>query len=279
MKKSHIIFLFFALLLVFNCSKNNSNDGTEGPTSQPEEQPVKVDKSPNLKATGSSASDLLSNTDFDKILLQIAHVEDFKPTTQAVDDLVEYLKERTFKENIEIQYLVVPSPEKEKLTLQEVADLETENRTAFNNEKTIAVYIYFSDAPAADDDPEEDLVTLGAVYRNTSMVMYESTIRDLAGKSVFISDATVETATFLHEFGHLFGLVHIANDMVNPHEGITTDEEGNEIGNQHCNQEGCLMRAELQFGAAMGKMLVAKNGQVPDLDPECLLDLKSYGGR
>ncbi|QWX84325.1 hypothetical protein H0I23_01335 [Cellulophaga sp. HaHaR_3_176] len=279
MKKSYIVFLFLSLLLVFNCSKQSTSTDTDTENTNTNQSPTSIDKNTNLKDTGTSASDLLSNTDFDTLLLQIAYPSGFKPTTQAVDDLVEYLTERTFKENIEIEYLEVPSPDKESLTLQEIADLELENRTAYNIGKTIAVYIYFSDSPSAEDEPEEDLVTLGAVYRNTSMVMFESTIRDLAGKSVFINDATVETATLLHEFGHLFGLVHIANEMVNPHEGITTDEDGNEIGNQHCNQEGCLMLAELQFGSAMAKMLTAKNGQVPDLDPECLLDLKSYGGR
>ena len=194
-------------------------------------------------------------------------------------DLVEFLKELTYKENIEIEYKELTSPGKEKLSLQEVADLESENRTAYNTGNTLAIYIYFSDAPSEDDDPEADLVTLGAVYRNTSMVIYESTIQDLAGKSVLISTGTVETATLNHEFGHLFGLVNLGSDMVNAHESTTTDDNGNIIPGQHCDQDNCLMRAELEFGGAMGKMLVAKNGQVPDLDAECLLDLKANGGR
>ena len=270
MKKSY--FLVFSLLFFINCSKDSNGDGTS-------DTPVKIDKSANLEAPGDSAMDLLSNDNYDKILLEIGYVAGFKPDASAINDLIENLKERTFKQIVEVKYLVIPSPAKDSLSLQEVADLESENRTAYSSGSTIAIYIYFSDAPSDEDKPEEDLVTLGAVFRNTSMVIYESTVQNLANKSLLLSTATVETATLLHEFGHLFGLVHLNNEMVNPHEGTTTNDKGEEVPSQHCNQEGCLMRAELEFGSAMGKMLEAKNGQVPDLDAECLLDLKSYGGR
>lgn len=272
MKKSLYSIFVLIILLVFSCSKSTDPD-TESDENQP------IDKAASYKAIGDSANDLLSNSKFDKLQIEIDYVKGFKPTTAAIADLVEFLKERTFKQDIEISYKELESPNKETLTLQEIADLELQNRTAFNRGKTLAIYIYFADAPSDDDDPEADLVTLGAVYRNTSMVIYESSIRKLADKSSLISTATVETATLLHEFGHLFGLVNIGSTMVNPHEGITTNEDNEEIGNQHCNQTGCLMRAELEFGAAMGKMIAAKNGQVPDFDTECLLDLKANGGR
>jgi hypothetical protein len=68
--------------------------------------------------------------------------------------------------------------------------------------------------------------------------------------------------------------------MVNPHEGVNVNAEtGEETGNKHCDRANCLMRAELEFGVGMGKMLTARNGQVPDLETECLLDLKANGGR
>ena len=235
----------FALLFVFifiNCSKSNGS----------EEEITKIDKSANLLGTGDSSNDILSNSKYNKLKLEIAYVKNFRPTSTAMADLVEFLKELTYKENIEIEYKELTSTGKEKLSLQEVADLESENRTAYNTGNTLAIYIYFSDAPSEDDDP---------------------------GKSLLITTGTVETATLNHEFGHLFGLVNLGTAMVNAHEGTTTDDNGNTIPSQHCDQDNCLMRAELEFGGAMGKMLVAKNGQVPDLDAECLLDLKANGGR
>jgi hypothetical protein len=75
--------------------------------------------------------------------------------------------------------------------------------------------------------------------------------------------------------GHLFGLVGLSNTPVNAHEDPDAEN--------HCNVAGCLMRAELQFGSPLLKMMqnnAAKGSAViPDFDAECLLDLQQYGGR
>ncbi|MEM8508285.1 MAG: hypothetical protein AAF717_10665 [Bacteroidota bacterium] len=289
-----------ALILLSACS--SGDDG--GTTSSEDDDPIEVDRSQNLLATGASANDLLSNTNFDRILIEAAFVTGFRPTQQTMDNFIAYLRQHTFKENIDISFLELPSPEEETLTLQQVAALETENRTAYNNGTTLAVYIYFADAPSDTDEEDEGLVTLGAVYRNTSMVIFERTIRTLSGRSGLITLTDVETATLNHEFGHLFGLVNLGTIPVNDHEDTTIDEDGNEVGNNHCNVDGCLMRAQLEFGGTarvfpMGKfeiqsacslsgmsllnMLETRASRtaavVPVLDSECVLDLQNNGGR
>lgn len=292
MKKFFALSIFTLLFLV-GCS--SGNDDTSEPTD--DDPPVQVDKSQNLLATGASANDLLSNGNFDKLVVEIAYVTGFRPTAETMSNFQEYLQERTFKDNIEIEFLELDSPGEETLTLQEIANLETEHRTAYNSGTTMAIYIYFTDAPSDGDDEDEGLVTLGAVYRNTSMVIFERTIRTLAGRSLSLTNTDVETATLNHEFGHLFGLVNLGTVPVNDHEDAEAEN--------HCNVEGCLMRAELQFGSpisrsaftskndlvsacslsgnSMIKLLesnVAKNlGVVPELDPECILDLQNNGGR
>lgn len=277
--------------MAFACS-NDSDDTTDDSTTP-------VDKSGNLLTTGDSANDILSNDNFTKLKIEIAHVTGFKPTTEAMDEFVRYLRLHTFKDQIEIVFLELPSPEVEEFSIQEIADLELENRTVFNNGDTLGIYIYFADAPSEDDEADEGLVTLGAVYRNTSMVIHESTIRRLAALSVQISNADVETATLNHEFGHLFGLVNLGTPPINDHEDSESEN--------HCNVPGCLMRAELQFGGsnkAKTTQLTSKNelksscslsgksvmqmleshsnkgfaNAVP-LDAECILDLQSNGGR
>lgn len=278
-----------ALLIVMSCSKSDEND---------DEQSKKVDKTANLLGTGASANDILSNNKFTKLKVEIAYVVGFKPKRQTIDELVRYLKLHTFKEEVETVYLELTSPEKEELTVQEIADLEGENRTVYNDGDTLGVYIYFADAPSDGDELEEGVVTLGAVYRNTSMVIYERTVKLLAGRNLLITDADVEIATVNHEFGHLFGLVNLGTPAVNNHEDT-------EAAN-HCTIEGCLMRAKLQFGTASGKSskLIAKNelksacslsgksvlkmlennaskgsrNWVP-LGAECVIDLKANGGR
>ena len=262
MKKISLLFLILMLGVVTNCSKDD--DPTTNPTQT-------IDKKANLLATGDSANDILSNDNFNKLLIEIAYVQGFRPTQEALDNFVAYLREHTFKQDIELIYNQLPSPSEETLTVTEIASLETDNRTAYNDGKTLAIYIYFADAPSEDDNDSEGVVTLGAVYRNTSMVIYEATVRNLANKSVLITTATVETATLHHEFGHLFGLVDLGTPMVNNHEDPEAEN--------HCTTEGCLMRAELQFGSSRMKMLTAKNNAVPSLDAECKADLQANGGR
>ncbi len=306
-KKCFPLFYLLALVFVLGCSTDSNDNDPETPKA--------VDKTPNRQGTGDSAIDLLANNTYTNLRIEIAHVKGFRPTQAAMDGFVAYLKQRTFKENIELVYNELPSPDEENLTLKEIADLEEENRTAYSDGNTLAIYIYFSDAPAEDDDEDEDLVTLGAVYRNTSMIIHEATVRKLADQSIFISDADVESSTLNHEFGHLFGLVNLGIEPVNDHEDIQTDEsgepvlddKGKTIGNSHCNVAGCLMNAELQFGGGSAKntSLTAKNenglkagcrlsgksvlkmlssktakgGLAPDLDSECILDLQTNGGK
>lgn len=267
MKRFRLFLIFAGLTLFLNCSKD------EDVQPRPEEQ---IDRSANLLATGASAGDLLANTNFSNLLIEIAYVEGFRPTSTAMTSFEQFIRERTFKENITIQYKSLPSPGEATLTLQEVADLETANRTAYNEDTTLAIYIYFADAPSDDDEPEQDLVTLGSVYRNTSMVIYERTVRDIANRSSNITVADVEEAVLSHEMGHLSGLVNLGSPMITPHE--------DPAASNHCDIDGCLMGAEIEFGGGlMGilerRALAGKSQAVPNLDSACLADLQANGGR
>lgn len=281
MKRFCLISLL-AFGIIFSCSKDDDGNGSQNPGG--------VDTSLNLLAVGASANDILANDTFTRLLIEIAYVEGFRPTNEAMLAFETYLRDHTFKEDIEVQYVSLPSPNQEDLTIQEVATLEDENRTAYTSGDTLAIYIYFADAPDEDDDLDTGLVTLGSVYRNTSMVIYEETVRNIASNSFLVSVADVESTTLNHEFGHLFGLVNIGSPSVNDHEDVQLDDDGqvvldaggNPVGNNHCDVAGCLMRAELQFGVGIMGMLesmAARGLAIPVLDPECILDLQANGGR
>lgn len=290
MKSTRISLLFAALLMFVACTKKSDKT--------PDDESTNVDKTANLKIAGASANDLLSNENFDKLKIEIAYVSGFKPTQEAMSEFVDYIKLYTFKEDIEMVFLELSTPDDESLTIQEIADLETENRTVYNDGTTLGIYIYFTNVGAEDDDPDEGLATLGAVYRNTSMVIHEATVKRLAGQNQFISVADVEIATLNHEFGHLFGLVNLGTTPVTLHEDSESPN--------HCNIPGCLMRANLQFvgtdnksGNLAGKTELKSscsfstnsvlemfsnntakgNGNAVPLDSRCIQDLQSNGGR
>nr|WP_299385838.1 hypothetical protein [Allomuricauda sp.] len=265
MKKKIALYTLMGFAILLGCSKDSG-------TTPPDDN---IDRTPNLQATGSSANDILSNDNYDRILFEIAYVEGFRPQPGTIANFENFIRERTFKSNFVFDYKSIPSPNKESLTIEEIDDLEQENRTAYNDGTILAVYIFFSDAPSDGDDLDEGLVTLGAVYRNTSMVIYESTIRDLASQSNFVTVTEIETSTLHHEFGHLMGLVDLGTEQVNEHEDPSAPN--------HCNVSGCLMRAELEFGGPTMKILesnVSKGlAAIPQLGPQCILDLQNNGGR
>ena len=308
MIKIRYLIPLFLLFILTACESDSPDDAPS--------RPKAVDKSGNLRGTGESTSDLLTNEDFDNIRIEIAYVRGFRPTQAAMEGFVAYLQERTSKERVDLVYRELESPEQDDLTLEEIDELESENRTVYNEGRTLGVYIYFSDAPAEDDQEEEGLVTLGAVYRNTSMIIHEITVRKLAAQRAQITAADVESSTINHEFGHLFGLVNLGITPINDHEGVVFGDDGEPltdandmpIGSNHCNVDGCLMNAELRFGGSSNRraiitskyqpgleavcrlsgksvlhMLEAKtakgNSLAPNLDAECLLDLRSNGGR
>lgn len=267
MKKKIAIYALFCLGLLVGCSKDSGSSPTPPDNN--------VDKTANLQATGDSANDILSNTNFDRILFQIAYVEGFRPQATSIALFENFVRQTTFKTAIDFEFLSLPSPNEETLTIEEVDDLEQENRTAYNDGTTLAIYIYFADAPSDGDDMEEGLVTLGAVYRNTSMIIYESTIMDLQAQSPSIPISEIEGSTLHHEFGHLLGLVDLGTEEINPHEDPDAEH--------HCIVQGCLMRATLEFGAPTMRMLrnrAAKGlSAIPHLDGECIRDLQGNGGR
>ena len=255
-------FLFFSLLLI-QCSKDD-----------PITEPTPDFKAANLLATGASANDLLANDTYSNMVIEAVYNPGFRPTALAMADFVSFIEERTFKNDISVVYREIPSEGVETFSIQQAADQESDVRTLYNEDDTIAIYIYFSDANAEGDDPDNQLVTLAAAYRNTSLIVYEKTIKALAAQSSQITEADIEAATLMHEFGHLFGLVDLGTPQVNQHQ--------DPISENHCIVDDCLMQAEIQFGGGMMGMLeslAAKANPAPALDAECILDLQANGGK
>ena len=304
--KNVVRFALALFLMVFiSCSNDSNGTGDNDPTPTDDNGGQggltgnpRQDFPANFQATGSSGNDILSLDNFDRLVVEFAYVEGFRPTQTAVDAFEDFLTELSFKNNIVFNFNELESPNEETLTLNEIGDLELDNRTAYNDGSTLAIYIYFADAPSEDDDEDEGLVTLGAVYFNTSMVIFENTIRRLAAQSALITTTDIETATLNHEFGHLLGLVNLGTPTINDHEDTLDNGEGN----NHCNVEGCLMRAELQFSAtkglvhnafhepicriSSGKFLKTLENRVekgiaapPVIDTECRLDIEAIGAR
>ncbi len=266
------VFLGVIALLTSGCS-DDSGAGTNGGGGGSQVTGVKA---LNLLGPGDSANDFLSNDNYDRLIIQVQYVTGFRPSNQVFSDLEDFIREFTFKDDIEFNYKAMASPGQESLTFQEIRQIEENNRTFYNDGSTLTLYIYFADAPAEGDDLDQGLVSLGAVYRNTSMVIFESTIRT-ASQILSVPLTDFEKATLRHEFGHLFGLVNIGSPFA---DGIDHEDPSS---SSHCSTAGCLMRAELEFGAGMAKAMkerVSKGmASIPEFSDRCLADMEANGGR
>ena len=257
-KIKRLLFILASFSFVISCTTDNPGDSDNGG----------IDRSANLKSLGTSAADLLSDATYTSMNIEIVYVEGNKPTDEGISHFKDFLQSRVYKpDGIQITLRSVNSSGKAPFIIDEIVEIEREERTAYNVGDEIAVWIYFADG-SNEKDTDEKFV-LGSAFRNTSMVIYEKTIRDFANRSGAPKKATIEAATLNHEFSHLFGLVDLGTTPVSEHED--PDNEG------HCITDKCLMRASIEFGS--GVVDVIDNSGVPQLDQACMDDLQSVGGK
>lgn len=257
MKYKNIVHLVFLLFLITGCSKEDRDSGNGG-----------IDKSANLKALGSSAQDLLSDTEFTSIRIEMVYVSGYKPTEKTINNLKTFLSQRTFKpDGVIIETRAIPSSGKAPFDITEIVEIEKENRVAFNAGDELAVYIYFADGSNEKDTNSK--IVLGSAYRNTSMVIYGETVNMISNRINAPDKSTVESTVVNHEFGHLFGLVNLGTPLQSDHED--DDSKG------HCEVSGCLMNANVEFGADLIDMI--NNNNMPEFDDSCIKDLQANGGK
>ncbi len=251
-------FLLFLLLVLFNsCSKGDDND-----------TPAGIDKGPNLKALGFSANELVSDEKFTSLKIEVVYVTGFEPTQATLENLKTFLENTTHKpDGILITTRAVPSSNKAPFKITEIAQIEADERSAYNAGDEIAVFIYFADGSHEDDTDTKTV--LGTSFRNTSMVIYSETIQFIADHSDNLERSTIESTVITHEFGHLFGLVDMGATMQSNH--LDAQSKG------HCSVENCLLAASFQFGGHMSQ--VFDNNIIPVLDPLCIADLQANGGK
>ena len=258
MKTPKIIVTLLFLLLIIGCSKDSANPDNGTPT---------IDKSGNLKALGASANELLSDVKFTSITIEVVYVTGFKPTDAALNKIAQFLGEHTFKpDGVTITTRAVTSSNKAPFSIEEIAQIEKDERTAYNAGDEIAVFIYVADG--SNENDENNKVVLGSAFRNTSIVLYGKTIENIANNSASTAKSDVESAVLNHEFGHLFGLVDVGSPMQVDHEDSESEA--------HCNVSGCLMSSNIEFGGSIIDMV---DNNIPELDDLCINDLVANGGR
>lgn len=251
------ISLLVLILSVFSCSPDDESNTLENG----------INKSFNLKTTGSSANDFLSASKYSSLVIEILYVQNFRPNAQTLTNLKSFMEQRLNKPGgITIIETQIASPGGSPYTIDEIAKIETDNRTKYNNTGVLALYGLFLDGSFTDDTSNS--FTLGIAYRNTSFVLFENSIRNLSDNINEPNRVDLETTVILHELCHLLGLVSLGSPMQTEHI--------DEAHGKHCDNQNCLMFWQTENSSVLQMM---STGNVPQLDANCLADLKANGGK
>jgi hypothetical protein len=245
MKRIFITVCFFTLI-VFGCRK---------------------DKNAIIEESELRTKDYLSDQRFDKLKLEIVYKEGYKPQDATIDALVALLNARLNKPaGIEVIRKSVASSGPSIYSLQDIKNIEKTNRAEFTSSKTLAAYAFFADGDFNENSGGSKV--LGIAYGFSSVVIFEKTIQEISGGLTQPSRATVETSVLNHEFGHLLGLVNNGTSMTSAHQ--------DEPHGRHCNNKACLMYYAAETNDLIGNLI---NNKAPELDENCLNDLRANGGK
>lgn len=222
-----------------------------------------IDKSLNLKAVGASANDFLSAQNYSSVLVEINYMPGYAPVPDAVDLVRGFINNLVNKPvGIQVIQREIPASGKGAISLQEVATIESRNRTVYTSGHQLGVYILITDANY--DQPS----ILGFAFRNTSIALFGKIIHDNSDRPGKPARVKMEAAVLSHEFGHLFGLVNSGSSMQVAHEDVP------HAG--HCNNAECLMYYGVNTTTVGGVLM---NEPIPPLDQNCKSDLRANGGK
>ncbi|MBA2248843.1 MAG: hypothetical protein H0W12_01470 [Chitinophagaceae bacterium] len=251
LNKGLIYLSIFSLFIFSNCSKNDVTTGLPS-----------IDAA-NNKNVGASANDLLTSSKYASIVIEVQYMPGYQPDGASLSNLTAFLNNLVNKPSgIQIIQKQIAASGKSSLSLNDIATIEKNNRTAYTNGSQEAIYILLADAAYSDPN------VFGVAYRNTSVSLFGKTIFDNSGNIGQVNRTKLETTVLNHEFGHLLGLVDIGSPMQTNHKDAA---HGN-----HCSNTNCLMYYASETTDLLGFLIT---GSIPSLDANCHADLHANGGK
>ena len=241
-------------LFISGCSDDDENEANNNPSN-------------NLNV-GVSANDFLSSDAYDELIIEIQYATGYEPPATAVSNLKSFLQQHLNKPaGIRVVSNEIDAPGQAQYSASDIRAIEDNNRTQFSNGKTMAAYFFFADGGYSEDT--DNAKVLGIAYRNTSMALFQKTIKDNSGGLGQPSTSLLTSSVMNHEFGHILGLVNNGTPLESQHQDTAHGH--------HCDVEDCLMYWTAETGAGIADLLGMS--APPELDAQCIADLKANGGK
>lgn len=242
-------------LLFFTVSCYNNPSGTD------DDELFSHTQNPGL-----SANDFLSDERFTKLEIEVDYMQGYAPNEAALDSLEAFLERRMNKVSVSIlQPTEIPAAGQSSYTANEIRELESQYRNEFAEDSTLKAYMIIVDSKFENGN------VLGIAYYNTSNAFFGGTYEEVSGGFNQPSRRLTESISYRHEFGHLFGLVNIQGSGTT----MQTNHQDTEHGH-HCDNDNCLMYYAMER-AGLFDQFFGEN--IPELDANCIADLRGNGGR
>lgn len=214
---------------------------------------------------GTSAQVFLDDSSFTRLELEIDYMPGHQPSQQALDSLKSFLQERLNKSEIAINSPnEVQSGGGGTYSANEIRSFEEEYRDNYTDSRGNTLHAYFL---ITDGKYQEQDNVLGIAYFNTSMAFFGETVEEASSGIGAPPREKIEGTVFQHEFGHILGLVG---------SGSPTQSDHKTAGSAHCTADGCLMEPAVETMNFFANLF---DGDIPDLDAQCIADLQANGGK
>jgi hypothetical protein len=245
--------LFLILALFSTCKKSDS-----GYTNNPG-----IPDNLHNRPVGASANELLSSSKYTSVKVEVQYMTGYQPDAAALNHLQTILTDLVNKPaGLTIVTKEISAASNTTLSLDDVIQIEKNNRTAFTSGAQLALYVLYTNGNYTDNN------VLGVAYKNTSVVLFGKKIQDNSGAIGQASRTKLVATVAEHELGHLLGLVDIGSPMQTNHKDAA---HGN-----HCNNTACLMYYASETSDILGFLVT---GNIPSFDANCLADLHANGGQ
>jgi hypothetical protein len=214
---------------------------------------------------------------FPKLVLEIDSIPGFEPRSAAETDIIEELGTLLDKPGgISSSHSdeLVSRGSDHAWTDQELFEMADDTFNLDVDDTTAKMHILFVDGHSARDS--DSSLILGLAWSNTHLVMFKDTIDNTCkgGLTPPLFEEEVcegaEYAIWLHELGHVMGLVNAGLPMVADHQ----DEEHG----AHDASEDCVMYWAFEGEALVNVVrdsIVNGNGARPGFDAACLADIEA----
>ncbi len=247
--------LIFSLLGLLSCKNDPSPDDLIG---SPQEYAN--------EGVGFAAEHLLADEEFSHLKVEFLVMPGMDLSSTAENYVLNFLNDRIYKSQITFLNTQIPSRGGSSYSVNDIDGIENDFRSQYNSGDTLTVSVVLADKPYSENSGNGQV--LGIAYRSTSLVLFQETIEENTGGILEPSRSLLESTVLAHEFGHILGLVNNGVPMQEPHQD---SDHG-----KHCDVEDCLMYYTVETTQSLSNLA---GGSVPELDPQCVADLRAKGGK